>query len=117
MTGLSSLKSDRRRGRVDVELRQDVLAERVEEAALLDADVVAVARVEAELLVLGDPLGVLPEVGGYPDHLGDVLGTGVRGGLFEGLWRLQVPGQRRTDDAAAPLLVRQRQSALLLGVV
>ena len=49
--------------RHDVQLRQHVLAEGVEEAALLLADVVQVDLVEAQVGVLGEPGRVLPEVG------------------------------------------------------
>ena len=91
---------------LDVELRQHVVAEDLEEPVLGLADVVQVDLVETQLGQVGQVLGVGPGIGGDEHRLLDVLEPGhLRRGV-EGLDVVQVPADRRGEDVGPPLVVR-----------
>ena len=93
-----------------------MLAERVEEAALLLPDVVQVDLVEAEVGVLGQPGRVLPEVRRDEDDLRDVVRRDVLAGDVERLGGVEVPADRRREHVAAPLVVGDGEGPVRVGV-
>ena len=96
------------------QLRQHVLAEGVEEVALLLADVVQVDLVEAEVDVLLQPGRRAGPRSAETQHgLATSSGGTCSAAASKASARVEVPAERRREDVAAPLVVGDRQRLVL----
>ena len=100
--------------RLTCELREDLGAERVDEAVLGPGHVVEEELVDAAVEQGSCRCAAwAAEVGGHEDRVRDVVGPDVGGGDLELLDPFEVGHERGVEDVGAPLVVRARERLLL----